>query len=646
MKFKEISIRNFLSYGDKLQTIELDNQGLVLIAGDNEDTSSLLSNGSGKSSCLEAIIYALFGSLSSGLQGDDVVNNHINKNMEVDLSIDLGNNNVFTIKRYRKHSEYKNKVILFLNGDEVTKKSAKDNNDYIQTVLGITKDTFLNSIIFGLGDKVKFTEATDAQKKQLLEDIANISLYKEAQVKAKEHLATCNSDLAKCNQDLNTALDRVSFLKEIDKNNQDHYKALKDRDTSIRAHIQELESKLDSLPKVTKEQVQGASERYTEENKKKSSVVFPRQAQLDKINKLLNSSSIKLQDIKSKLDIATKNLVEKKKQYDGLVSGSVDHCYYCGQLLNKEHRDKELNRLSTEINTGLVECKELLGRKTKGEKYVGDLTKASSLLNVEYKKFLSEQDKASSALSKYYSDYVNLNTAYSERSKVEYEIQGLKSTLGNAIELPELHTEEINNKNKEIDTLGDSFKSLVSEKERWEDAVAVYSNQGVISNVLDFVMPFLNTQANKYLSILSGNTISVNISTQTKTKGGSYSDKLSISVDNTIGGEDYQLNSKGEKKRIDLSIALALQDYVMSTGASMGTNFVAYDEVFDGLDSVGIQQVMSLLSGRVKDISSIFVISHDNQLKDLFENVLSVKKKNGMSELSGTMVKEGNNSDH
>ena len=44
--FKTLELRNFLSFGQTAQTIELDGQGTVTITGENRDQSC--SNGSGK----------------------------------------------------------------------------------------------------------------------------------------------------------------------------------------------------------------------------------------------------------------------------------------------------------------------------------------------------------------------------------------------------------------------------------------------------------------------------------------------------------------------------------------------------------------------------------------------------------------------
>ena len=116
MRFNKIEISNFLSYGEN-QEIELDRQGLVGIFGNNVD-SAFDSNGSGKSSILEAIVWCLWGETVRGLKGDEVVNTKSGCDCEVVLNLEEGNKS-YRIIRYRG------------------KKGVKKNNDLILTIDGV-----------------------------------------------------------------------------------------------------------------------------------------------------------------------------------------------------------------------------------------------------------------------------------------------------------------------------------------------------------------------------------------------------------------------------------------------------------------------------------------------------------------------------
>src|SRR5690606_21510977 len=188
---------------------------------------------------------------------------------------------------------------------------------------------------------------------------------------------------------------------------------------------------------------------------------------------------------------------------------------------------------------------------------------------------------------------------------------------------------------KKIKAQKQQLLSLEREKKQLEDVVKVYSNSGVKSHVLDLITPYLNERANKYLTALSGTDMEVKFSTQTQNKDGSYSDKFDLQLINHAGGGSYKANSEGEKKRADLSISLAIQDLVMSR-TDLKSNFVVYDEVFDALDSVGSENVVTLLKERLKTVGTIFVITHNEHLKPLFEQTITVvKAKDGTSTIKG-----------
>ena len=126
--------------------------------------------------------------------------------------------------------------------------------------------------------------------------------------------------------------------------------------------------------------------------------------------------------------------------------------------------------------------------------------------------------------------------------------------------------------------------------------------------------------------------IEAQFTTQTKKADGTLSDKLDIDV--LYNGEetDYNSLSSGEKRRVDIAISLALQDMVM-TRFGDDINLLAYDELFESLDAVGSENVIELLRQKLKDVSTIIVISHNEDLKPLFDKTIMVTKEQGISTL-------------
>nr|WNM56308.1 exonuclease [Staphylococcus phage S-CoN_Ph38] len=165
VRFKKVEMNNFMAI--KNATLELENQGLTLIEGVNKSNDSFDSNGSAKSTLVSSITYALYGKTEKGLKADDVVNRYEKKNTYVKLTFTLGNDS-YRIERYRKDKKHKNKVLLFLNDQEITGSSNDVTDSKIHDLFKIDFNTYVNAIVFGQGDIPMFSQATDKGKKRFL----------------------------------------------------------------------------------------------------------------------------------------------------------------------------------------------------------------------------------------------------------------------------------------------------------------------------------------------------------------------------------------------------------------------------------------------------------------------------------------------
>jgi DNA repair exonuclease SbcCD ATPase subunit len=125
--------------------------------------------------------------------------------------------------------------------------------------------------------------------------------------------------------------------------------------------------------------------------------------------------------------------------------------------------------------------------------------------------------------------------------------------------------------------------------------------------------------------------IKISFDTESTLKSGETRDKFSVKI---LRGEslvDYAACSSGEKRRMDVAILLSLQSLIFERSAS-NSNLIVFDEVFDSLDTIGIERVVNLLSEEASE-KAIFCVSHINELRDYFQNIIIVKKKDGISYL-------------
>ena len=94
--------------------------------------------------------------------------------------------------------------------------------------------------------------------------------------------------------------------------------------------------------------------------------------------------------------------------------------------------------------------------------------------------------------------------------------------------------------------------------------------------------------------------------------------------------QEYLGSSGGERRRVDLSMLLALRELAKAR-LEQTFDLLFVDEVFDKVDKSGIERVIHLLTQQTDD--SVFVISHDPSLMDAFEEVITVEKTDGLSKI-------------
>lgn len=630
MKLESVDIQNFRSIG-KVK-LSLDNQGLILIQGVNMDKDDGSSNGAAKSSLYYAIIYALYGKTPKGTAGDDIVNNKIGKNTHCIVEFSHRGIN-YTVARYRKDKDNKNKVLLYRDGEEITKASNKLTDAYIVDIIGMNITTMLNSLVFGESSVNRFSEATDKERKEILEDITNIAIYKRALDIVKEDAATNKLNIDKANNELSSAVNhKDSMMQYIDRFKQEQ-KDYANQLAKAEETVTNCKKAIDTIG-YTDEDLDNEEENYQND-------LAVLQQKFDKANTVKSSTELntKLSALASKVGqidnqkkISKDNLDKAKQAYTELANASVPRCPHCGHKLDEEHRKQELERIT---NDG----KQARASYDESTRMLLTAKKASDILNTK----LSEIEKFNSSI-KPKLELINkdinsvrdsLTEVFNRRNKLDsykHDVVQAKQWLEELKQRAPKNNGDFESEedlNKHIKEATDKVSKLEAKEKQFNDLKVVFSDKGVKSHVLDLVTPYLNSQANYYLSVLTNGTISVNISTQSESKAGNVSDKMSVEVSSVDGGSAYNELSTGEQKRVNLAISLSLQDYVLSKNPEINLN--VFDEIFDGLDEDGIMQVMKLLKERNKNIGTILVISHNQALRDMFTNSITIKKKDGIS---------------
>lgn len=648
-KFKKIKAKNFLSYKDL--ELDLDKRGLILVEGKNLTNSAFLSNGSAKSSLLSTVTYALYGKTEKGQTADEVVNNKVGKDTSVKLYFDV-DEQAYRIERYRKDKKNKNQVKLFKGNDEIKTNSAKETNQRILDLFGIDYSAYINSISIGQGSETSFSDATDKQKKEILENVANIAIYARAQEVAKQKVTDTQTKLAEYKNLLANYESEKDKFETLKQSEQDKYDNAMSYYSSAQELLNEAEGKykdlveqanLDTLndqrDKLLHER---ESIKYLIDNKEpKQTFTLDTSEYENKISELqviLNKFSAEKMSKENEVN----NL---KVSYNSFNTATV--CPTCGSPLDPTHALNEQEKIINQVAKIKEYIIQLEGGINMTNKKINEAKQELQDKQTEFNEFVADRDReydniVSVNQKAYFDKQQEVNNIQSQIDKVNNDIQNAYNTMEHyrwdlekreQPNPPYDYKEELDKLEKDNKENMENVDKLTDDMLEYEQVVKMYSNSGVRSIVLDNITPYLNEQANKYLAILAGSTIQINLTTQKENKDGSVSDKFEVEVYNASGGSDYKSASAGERKRIDLAISFALQDLVIKQN-NTSVNLLMLDEVFENLDEVANENVITLLEEKAKEVDSIFVITHNEQLKGLFSNkVTVVKEQDGISKL-------------
>lgn len=661
MKFIKIKATNFLSLKDF--ELDLDNQGLLLLDGKNLDSKegAFEQNGVGKSTILASIFYALFGETPDGRTADAVINKTAKKNTLIELTFEL-DNHTYVITRGRK----KNVLTLTQDNDEVSFSTMKETQAHIEELIGIPEDVFRTTLFFDGHYSTPFSEMTDKQKKTFLSAIVDLEVYTKAHDKTKEDIRDLKAKLA-------TAESNISIAKESSQRELDNIKRLQETKSQFETNLEQAKTQLANLDLSEKETYVEKLTEATTELSKASEYKSTNEAQRALTEATTSSQRLyselatlenKKQQLLGHLETLKESLkatLEMKKQYEQLNSnaytkenlGEAFDLGTTGQpkeslatiIPGAANNLEDVKQLNTKLATGIAEYKSLDPDEFNQE----IATKQQEVENAKQAlvQLQVNADKEVQANNAMQGNYQQAVTKVNQLKQAIQELDKKQANLEQAVESAKTNLDLINQQLSGYGTtdLSKDAATRVKELESTRDTLAkqiidleqvlgAFSDQGIKSHVLDLVTPTLNEGVNNYLSSLTGGAINIEFSTQTKKADGTLSDKFDIRVFYNSQETTYNSLSSGEKRRVDVAISLALQDMVLQRYGD-DINLLAYDELFESLDATGSENVVELLKERTNKVGTIIVVSHNEDLKPLFDKTITVIKKDGVSTLEG-----------
>ena len=611
--FNNIRLNNFMSFGDEF--VQLDNLGYVLVSGKNEcpDDASL-SNGSGKSSIWEGIVWALTGETIRGHKS--VVNLFGNDGAVVTLDFNVDDKN-YVIQRSKDHSKLKSSLYISVDGQDISGKGIRDSEAILkQRLPDLTSSLISSVIILGQGLPQRFSNNTPSGRKQVLEELSKSDfMIDDLKQRVSERKNTLNNSLHETEKNVLTLSTKKEMLSKQLADVEKEIEALRATDiTQLRSECETVQKRITSIENEMRELSLDIEDDKRSVDSLKEAFYAKRTESATKVSQINASYSDQLTSLS--VDVATvgNDILTSKKELSRL-KGIKDVCPTCGQKLlgvtkpdttELENHIKELE----EKNILLQEQRSQLDKKKKAELEINDQNFSAELNSLQQRvqdteKEIVEKDSKNKSLDK-------------EKATLSKQLLSIQHTIATVdADMTSLQSKVVSLTN-DISVTDRELLYYNNEQENTKaHVVAINKIETVIKRdfrgcLLKNVIDFIDNRAKKYAQVVFNNEL-----LEFKQEG----NNISISFDN----KEYESLSGGEQKKLDVIIQLAIRDMLCHL-INFSSNILVCDEIFDALDITGCQKVLDLISSDLEDISSVFIVTHRDNLCIPCDNEIHVIK--------------------
>lgn len=646
MNLLSLDITNFLAIGHA--RLAMKNQGLVLLQGENLDDTSANSNGVGKSSIPDALCWCVYGETAREESGDDVVNDKAKKGTVVTCIWEDGTTR-YRIARHRKHPTFKNETHVEQSTDAgatwttLTKGTEKETQKVILDIIGCSYDVFRASIYSGQESMPDLPNMTDKQLKLLVEEASGVERLEGAYriaadrlaERKREHVAltTKRDGLASQLESAKVALaSRKIEHDRFEEGRPERAKIHHAQAAEVRASIIEAAGKLKGAGEAEKGARAAEIAKQLSEHSRSERAVQELALDVTDALKILTTA-------KSRCEHGLAEVRRRKDALDNIAEEATKPCPECG----KPHTEAEIEDLRRHMTDALrqkiIEAKELQGK----------VAEAQARHDAAVAKVREAQAKLPD-VSHLTAEQAAINRDLMALERLKAQVLTRKKDFDRLVELAKSELTATNPYAAAIADADTRVKTLLAGIDDLNTQIAfqevavevaanvakVFSPAGVRAHILDTVTPFLNDRTADYLSALSDGNIEAVWTTLGQTSKGELREKFNIAVKNSKGAKSFKGLSGGEKRKVRLATALALQDLVASR-ATKNLGLWIGDEIDGALDRAGLERLMVILERKARERGTVIVVSH-HDLKDWCDNVCIVTKQpDGIAVVSGAL---------
>ena len=563
--FKKIKWKNFLSTGDHWTEMDLNSHGTTLIVG---------TNGAGKSTVLDALCFVLFNKPYRKINKPQLVNTVNEKGCLVEIEFSVGQKDC-VVRRGIKPNVFDIEV----NGTLLNKEADDRANQKIleDNILKLNYKSFTQIVILGSSNFVPFMQLTQANRREVIEDLLDIRIFSAMNNLIKEQIRRHKEAVKSLEYKKSASKDKVKMQEEF----------ILDIETRGKDNIKEKEGKIDNISIEIDSLMQGNDEldvkmkTLTDDLEKVSGAT----EKLRKLGNLKGKISQKVSAITKEHKFFNENTVCPT------CTQSIEETFRLNKISDAQSKAKELNEGFKQLEESIVEeeTRERLYKTLSKE--ITDLTHG-----------ISQNNTRISGLQRQSRD-------------LQHEIQTLTSQLQNR----NSEHEKLEQYREELQTVFDNLAKKKEEINYNDFAYSLLKDGGVKAKIVKKYLPLINQQVNRYLQMMD---FYINFH---------LDEEFNETVQSPIHDKfSYSSFSEGEKMRIDLALLFTWRE-VARFKNSANTNLLIMDEVFDSsLDGFGTDEFLKIIRFVIKD-ANVFVISHKQDMLDKFNTVIEFTKKGGFS---------------
>ena len=581
LRFKTLTMKNFMSIGAVCQTVKLNTQELNLVLGENLDLGGDDNrNGVGKSTILNALSYVLYDAALTKIRKDNLVNKTNSNNMYVTLEFDM-DGTTYKLERGRKP----NKLKFFINNHEIVADESDESQGdsrvtqrAIEHVLGLSHTMFKNIVALNTYSE-PFLSMRAADQREIIEQLLGITKLSE------------KAEVLKVN---------LKDTKDCIKDEEYSIKAINDANATIEKNIRSLELKSRAWTKThdtdvvdTNFAIEELEELDIDIEIKTHSLI----ANATETKRKFNEYEKEVKGFKREITLYNKSITTHESHVEITHDKS---CPTCGTTMEDDKHQEVQDKILADLEVARA------GLKEKDEKLEKVLEKQSAIV-------LDDEPHSTY--------YESVDEAYTHRSSIESLTAHLTvistSTNPYVDQIETLKTDGI----QAVDFT--SMNEFVSLRDHQDYLLKLLINKDsfVRKRIIDQNLSYLNSRLDYYL-------VRIGLPHEV-----AFLSDLTVEITEHGRDLDFDNLSRGERTRLILSLSWAFRDVYESLNGRINLLFI--DELMDnGLDTSGVENALGVLKHITRDLGkSIFLISHREELIGRVDNIVKVIKEGGYTSI-------------